>query len=279
MKKINTEFDATLLFGYDKVTGLEGLIIESGGGNRNVDHSVVFKDILQKLSNINARNVSIFIAARSTSSNDYPNVKYRKITYNNEFNFDFKFINLDNFIVSVNRKIREKGKIDPNKPGGSVHKRLLFCSDLSEQDWVELLTRISSINIENQKIVNDRSESDVEYIYQKVKKRLYQSKFRKELLDTYNNTCAVTGSKVIQLLEAAHIKPYDGAHTSVINNGILLRSDIHDLFDMYDGDKRLLNITRDYIVEIHSSLRESEYWELNGKKILLPIDEENYPVF
>ena len=126
MKEIKTDYNATLVYGYDHVTGLDGLIIESGGGNRNVDHSVLFKDIIQKLSNINARNVSIYVAAKSTLSNYYPNLEYRKITYNGESNFDFKYIDLDSFITSVNNEIREKGKIDPNKPGGSVHKRLIL---------------------------------------------------------------------------------------------------------------------------------------------------------
>lgn len=277
MKEIKTEFDATLHYGYDNITRLEGLVLESGGGNRNVDHSVLFRDILGKLSNINARNVSIFVAARPTLSNDYPDLKYRQITYNDESSFDFKLIDLDNFIISVNNEIREKGKINPTKSGGSVHKRLLFSSDLTENDWINLLSGKSGQNIENQVFVNDRLEDELEYVYQKVKKRIKQSKFRRELLDAYNNTCAVTGSKVIQLLEAAHIQPYNGGHTSVIKNGILLRSDIHDLFDLYVDGKRLLNITKDYIVEIHPSLVESEYWELNGREILLPSKEELYP--
>ncbi|MFG0592220.1 HNH endonuclease [Myroides odoratimimus] len=274
MKEIKTEFDATLHYGYDDIIGLEGLVIESGGGNRNVDHSILFRDILGKLSNINARNVSIFVAARPTSSNDYPDLKYRQVTYNDESNFDFKLIDLDDFIISVNNEIREKGKIDPTKSGGSVHKRLLFSSDLTENDWINLLLGKSSQNIQNQVFVNDRSEDELEYVYQKVKKRIKQSKFRRELLLAYNNTCAVTGSKVIQLLEAAHIQPYNGGHTSVIKNGILLRSDIHDLFDLCIDGKRLLNITKDFIVEIDSTLMDSEYGQFNGKKILLPSKEE-----
>lgn len=279
MQEIKTELDATLHYGYDDITGLEGLVLESGGGNRNVDHSILFRDILGKLSNINARNVSIFVAARPTLSNDYPDLKYRQITYNDESSFDFKLIDLDNFIISVNNEIREKGKINPTKAGGSVHKRLLFSSDLTENDWINLLSGKSSQNIENQVFVNDRLEDELEYVYQKVKKRIKQSKFRRELLDVYNNTCAVTGSKIIQLLEAAHIQPYNGGHTSVIKNGILLRSDIHDLFDLYVDGKRLLNITKDYIVEIHPSLMDSEYGQFNGNKILLPSKEELYPEF
>lgn len=81
------------------------------------------------------------------------------------------------------------------------------------------------------------------------------------------------------MLEAAHIQPYDGAHTSVISNGILLRSDIHDLFDIKQDEKGLLTITENYVIEIHPSLQDSEYWQYNNQKINLPGDINHYPDF
>ena len=49
--------------------------------------------------------------------------------------------------------------------------------------------------------------------------------------DAYNPTCAVSGGKVLPALDAAHIKPYalDGTHE--VSNRILLRRDIHCVFD------------------------------------------------
>jgi putative restriction endonuclease len=50
--------------------------------------------------------------------------------------------------------------------------------------------------------------------------------------DAYERRCAVTGEKTLPVLEAAHIKPYaqNGPHR--VDNGSLLRSDLHKLFDL-----------------------------------------------
>jgi putative restriction endonuclease len=62
--------------------------------------------------------------------------------------------------------------------------------------------------------------------------RLGQGAFRVLVIDAYERRCAVTGEKTLPVLEAAHIKPYslNGPHR--LNNGILLRSDLHKLFDL-----------------------------------------------
>jgi putative restriction endonuclease len=58
-----------------------------------------------------------------------------------------------------------------------------------------------------------------------------QQAFRAKLIAAYDRKCVVTGCDVEDLLEAAHIQPYRGSHTNHIQNGLLLRSDIHTLFD------------------------------------------------
>lgn len=65
-----------------------------------------------------------------------------------------------------------------------------------------------------------------------VVQRRGQRKFRDELLQAYGGRCAITGCPVIPLLEAAHITPYLGPDTNTIKNGILLRADIHTLWDL-----------------------------------------------
>jgi putative restriction endonuclease len=62
--------------------------------------------------------------------------------------------------------------------------------------------------------------------------RLGQGAFRVLVTDAYERRCAVTGEKTLPVLEAAHIKPYalNGPHR--VSNGILLRSDVHKLFDL-----------------------------------------------
>ena len=66
-----------------------------------------------------------------------------------------------------------------------------------------------------------------------IHRRQGQPAFRANLRVAYGDTCAISGSSVTQILEAAHIRPYKGKHSHRINNGILMRSDLHTLFDMH----------------------------------------------
>lgn len=99
-----------------------------------------------------------------------------------------------------------------------------------------------------------------------------QADFRKKVLDAYNHKCAISENNVEEVLEAAHIFPYKGKNTNTINNGILLRSDLHLLFD-----KKLIRINQDHIVEISPQLVNTVYKKYNGIKLRLPSELKNYP--
>ena len=58
------------------------------------------------------------------------------------------------------------------------------------------------------------------------------SGFRAALLDAYRGRCAITGYDAAEALEAAHLRPYRGPESNVVSNGLLLRADIHTLFDL-----------------------------------------------
>lgn len=58
-----------------------------------------------------------------------------------------------------------------------------------------------------------------------------QDRFRASVVEAYDARCAVTGFDAVEALEAAHITPYKGPATSLVNNGILLRADVHALWD------------------------------------------------
>jgi hypothetical protein len=59
-----------------------------------------------------------------------------------------------------------------------------------------------------------------------------QPMFRAKLMEAYERRCAVTGSSIEETLEAAHISPYRGTDSNHVRNGLLLRADIHTLFDL-----------------------------------------------
>ena len=60
-----------------------------------------------------------------------------------------------------------------------------------------------------------------------------QKKFRKKLMELYNGCCAISGCNTIEVLHACHIEEHAVSGNNLSTNGVLLRADIHDLFDSY----------------------------------------------
>ena len=81
--------------------------------------------------------------------------------------------------------------------------------------------------------------------------RLGQGAFRIVVTDTYDRRCALTGERTLPVLEAAHIKPYSSGGAHDITNGLLLRSDLHTLFD-----RGYLTVTPEYRLEVSRRIRE-----------------------
>ena len=104
-------------------------------------------------------------------------------------------------------------------------------------------------------------------------RRQGQPQFRKSLLKAYNSRCVITGCDAEQALEAAHIIPYLGPNTNHPSNGLLLRSDIHMLFDLH-----LLSIHPETMtVLIDSSLINTCYREFAGKCLQSPSNKAFEP--
>jgi len=65
-----------------------------------------------------------------------------------------------------------------------------------------------------------------------VVQRRGQGAFRAKLMEAYEGRCAITGCDAREALEAAHIARYSGAASNDPRNGLLLRADLHNLFDL-----------------------------------------------
>lgn len=97
--------------------------------------------------------------------------------------------------------------------------------------------------------------------------RLGQGAFRVLVTEAYSKRCAISGERTLPVLEASHIKPYaqNGPHS--ISNGLLLRSDLHILFD--DG---YLTVNDDLRVEVSKRIKEQfengrDYYRYHGQRI------------
>lgn len=101
-------------------------------------------------------------------------------------------------------------------------------------------------------------------VLRQLKMRRGQSKFREQLVDRYGGRCLVSGCSLLVLIEAAHISPYRGDDDNHPENGLLLRPDIHTLFDL-----DLLGIHPGTLeIYVHPELElEVEYMQFVGKKL------------
>lgn len=90
------------------------------------------------------------------------------------------------------------------------------------------------------------------------KVRVRQDAFRFMVTHAYQCACAVTADHTLPALEAAHIKPFSERGPHLVSNGLLLRADLHKLFD--DG---YMTITPDYHIEVSRALKE----EFNNGRI------------
>jgi putative restriction endonuclease len=100
------------------------------------------------------------------------------------------------------------------------------------------------------------------------KARLGQGTFRVLVTDAYSRRCAMTGEKTLPVLESAHIKPYASSGPHSVENGLLLRSDLHKLFDL-----GYITMTTDYRIEVSKRIKEEyengrDYYALQGKSLI-----------
>lgn len=101
-------------------------------------------------------------------------------------------------------------------------------------------------------------------------RRRGQPAFRKALLAAYDSRCSVTGCDLVEVLEAAHVYPYKNEATNSVTNGLLLRGDVHTLFDLH-----LIAIDPDNLRVMTSPLlRGSEYASLTGSQLATTVRRE-----
>lgn len=107
---------------------------------------------------------------------------------------------------------------------------------------------------------------------QLVKPRRGQGAFRLAVTDAYGRQCAISDGRVLPALEAAHIRSYGEGGEHEVSNGLLLRRDIHSVFDAgyvtFDDGLRMVESDR-VRTEFNNG---NEYRRLHGTRLRDPID-------
>lgn len=97
-------------------------------------------------------------------------------------------------------------------------------------------------------------------------RRRGQPAFRQKVLAAYGGRCAISGCDAEAVLEAAHIIPYMNPGTNHVQNGLLLRADLHTLFDL-----GMFTINpRTWRIRLSPSLKRTCYAVFDGKQVRLP---------
>ncbi len=110
-----------------------------------------------------------------------------------------------------------------------------------------------------------------------VRPRLGQGAFRILVTDSYRRRCAISGERTLPALDAAHIRPFADGGPHEASNGILLRRDIHSLFDL-----GYVTVTPVAKFEVSKRIREEyengrHYYALHGTSIALPDNVQKWP--
>jgi putative restriction endonuclease len=95
--------------------------------------------------------------------------------------------------------------------------------------------------------------------------------------DVYQHRCAVTGERTLPILDAAHIRPFGEGGEHDITNGLLLRTDIHRLFDL-----GYVTVSNAWRFEVGQRLKEDfengrHYYDMRGQPLLMPQKSEQRP--
>lgn len=129
--------------------------------------------------------------------------------------------------------------------------------------WDEVMLRLADVQRTGM-VAEPLAAYGKEYL---IKGRLGQGAFRILVTGAYNRNCAISGEKALPVLQAAHIKPFNEQGPNSVNNGLLLRSDLHILFD-----RGYLTVTPEYKIEVSKKIKEEfnngkHYYAFHGKQL------------
>jgi putative restriction endonuclease len=161
---------------------------------------------------------------------------------------DDKFLDLDNYEIDFSRFIVKIKYYNANDP-------LEIATQSTLKEFELLPTTIEKLK--KSRLVTERKG---------------QGNFRAIITTAYSNKCCITSETTPELLEAAHIQPYFDENSNHVKNGLLLRVDLHKLYD-----NGLLYIDESFKIYISPEVKSEFYRKLNGTTIRLPENNNLHP--
>lgn len=263
------------------------IILESRGGTagssnaRNLEYATGMKTLLERLQKLNAIIEDALVDTKVTRSMGLSADQRRLQMENFDYPIDLgECTQLESLRLSIGSAQRPIGRRKNATGSGNNTKRIRIVTTLDghtggHEELSQLLAGwvypIHEQTNQEGGFVSDFEPDDiVDARIRRLKtlvQRQGQPAFRNQILSAYCGKCCVTNCEIQEILEAAHICPYLGPKTNTTQNGLLLRTDIHSLFD-----RNLMGIdTAKWQVVLAGPIQKSSYSFLHGTSVLLPL--------
>jgi len=135
--------------------------------------------------------------------------------------------------------------------------------------WLECQERLK-VSDHQHILLGDEQSNPLDELFTRAKVRPGQGTFRVQVSEAYDWACSVSREHSLPALEAAHIRPVSDDGPTVVSNGLLLRADLHRLFD-----RGYVTVTPRHRLEVSPRLKQDfsigrSYYPLSGRELNLP---------
>lgn len=273
------------------------IVIESRGGKlgsaqeRNADYAVGFHLILHRLAQVGAVLEDATLASTHLLKQGLSDADRRLVCQGFKYPHKLNLATIGAVEHQLRRAQADVGSLR-SKGGGNTTRRVRLTVRLPEEahllmpiaDYITGAHTMASVG--EQEVQQAADQVDAAGGFQPdgvvdarmkelvaIAKRQGQPVFRRALLVAYGCRCPISECDAVEVLEAAHIVAYAGPHTNQVQNGILLRADLHTLFD-----RGLIGVAPDdWRVVVHQSLLGTAYGRMHNKPFSLPAEVAHQP--
>lgn len=142
-------------------------------------------------------------------------------------------------------------------------------NSIVQLNLAKVLELFNRLNISNRQQIDTVELSELAlsgFQERLVRRRLGQTQFRAHLIQIYGSTCAFSGRAHLDALDAAHLYSYARTGVHFRNAGLLLRKDLHRLFD-----KGLITVRDNLMLDLHPHLQETQYASLQNQGLQVEV--------
>ncbi len=164
------------------------------------------------------------------------------------------------------RFLRENGLLIERVVGGERRFGLgmLTTEDIAELGVVSTAALVGSAGLEDE-IGSIALIAERRRVTRAILERPGQQRFRRQVMAAASTACFLTGTKVVNVLEAAHVRPVAVNGSDDVSNGLCVRSDIHALFDA-----NRIRVRPDGRMFYTAELRDDPYYGTLARSVTIP---------